>query len=147
MMKLKKLATNPPNTQQHQTKMHNVAAITLPIALKEHIERDWICLTMFVPDTSATPQLVENGRSGEGTDREADIRHHIGNPRQRQDDSTDGRQHHWHAQIAPQRVQRGATPRQQGADTHRQDQDNGQGANYLLIEWRANRHSLATKRG
>ena len=82
---------------------------------------------MTVAYTRATPQFVEDGACGKGTDSKAHVGPDVVYTCQREYSGTNGGGKSGNAQITPQNAGRGAPPGQQRPDTHSKYQRNKEG--------------------
>src|SRR5258707_2679492 len=85
-----------------QAKVDEVAAVTLPVALEEHIQRDRVRLSVAVPHMYTAPDFVENRSCSKGANGKCNIGPDIVNTRERQHSSTGCGSKCRNAKISPQ---------------------------------------------
>src|SRR5215472_12257947 len=65
LLHLEEVRTNHSQREHHQAQVYKIAAVALPVAFEEHVERKGIWLTVVVPHAHTTPDFVENRADGE----------------------------------------------------------------------------------
>src|SRR6185312_12027750 len=98
---LEKLGANHSYCQHHQSKVNDVAPIALPVAINQHVDRQWVRFSMAVPHAHAAPDFVKDGDGSERTDGESDIGQDVANASQRQYRGTGCRCQCGNTEVAP----------------------------------------------
>ncbi len=102
LLRLEEVGADNTDGEQDKAQVYDIAAVTLAIAVDEHVQGDGIDFSVTMPHADAAPDFVEDGASGERANGKGYVCPDIAYTGQWEYSGTERGGKCRHAQVAPQ---------------------------------------------